>query len=181
MKNNNRITQNNSSIGLHGSTVQSNGGVEKEVSKKIQAGWGAWKRITGVMCDTKVPIKLKGKMYKTMVRPAIMYGMETVAVTKVQEEKMNVTEMKMLRWSIGVTKMDRIRNENIREKLRVGEISEKLREGRLRMVGPCGEERRNVRGIAGEIENGREGDRNGGGRIASEKTLRQEEQKSEMR
>ena len=39
------------------------------------------------MCDKKVTDKLKGRLYKVMVRPALLYGMETVAVTKAQEMK----------------------------------------------------------------------------------------------
>ena len=50
-----------------GSTVQQSGGSEREVAKRIQAGWAAWRKITGVMCDRRVPVKVKGRMYKTMV------------------------------------------------------------------------------------------------------------------
>ena len=46
-----------------------------------------------------------------MVRPALLYGMETVAVTETQEKRMEVAEMKMLRFSIGKTRKDRFRNE----------------------------------------------------------------------
>ncbi|XP_063603267.1 uncharacterized protein LOC134779196 [Penaeus indicus] len=114
--------------------VQEDGGSDKEVTKRIQAGWGAWK-ITGVMCDKNVPEKVKGRLYKTLVRPAMMYGMETVAVTKVQEERMQVAEMKMLRWSLGLTIMDKVRNETIRERVQVGELKKKLSETRLRWLG----------------------------------------------
>ena len=34
-----------------GSTVQQDGGCEKELKKRIQAGWNSWKRIAGVICD----------------------------------------------------------------------------------------------------------------------------------
>ena len=64
-----------------GSTVQKDGGVEKEVAKRVQVGWGAWRKITGVMCDGRAPAKVKGKLYKTMVQPAMTYAMEMVAVT----------------------------------------------------------------------------------------------------
>ena len=40
----------------------------------------------------------------------------------------------MLRWMIGVTELDRIRNERIRGTTKVGEIS-KRREGRLKWYG----------------------------------------------
>ena len=57
-----------------GSTVQQSGDSDKEVIKRIQAGWAAWRRITGVMCNRHVPGKVKGRMFKTMVRPAMLYG-----------------------------------------------------------------------------------------------------------
>ena len=41
----------------------------------------------------------------------------------------------MLRWMCGHTRLDRIRNENIREKVGVVGIDEKLRECRLRWFG----------------------------------------------
>ena len=65
-----------------GSTIQAYGGIDREIAKRIQAGWGAWKRIAGVICDRKVSGTVKGQLYKTMVRPAMMYGIETLAVTK---------------------------------------------------------------------------------------------------
>ena len=67
----------------------------------------------------------------TVVRPAMMHGAETWAVKKAHEKKLDVAEMRMLRWMSGVTKMDRIRNERIRGTTKVGEISKKVRESRL--------------------------------------------------
>jgi len=65
-----------------GSTIQEDGGADKEMSKRIQAGWNGWRKIAGIMCDRKAPEKLKEQIYKTMVRPAMTYGLETVALTK---------------------------------------------------------------------------------------------------
>ena len=44
-----------------GSTVQSDGASEKEVGKRIQAGWNARRKITGVLCGMKVPAKAEGQ------------------------------------------------------------------------------------------------------------------------
>ena len=41
------------------------------------------------------------KVYKVAVRPAMLYGLETVALTKRQEVEMEVAELKMLRFSLG--------------------------------------------------------------------------------
>ncbi len=118
-----------------GSTVQSDGAADKEVGKRIQAGWNAWRKITGILCDRRVPARLKGRLFKTMVRPAMLYGMEAVAVTKAQERKMEVAEMRMLRFSLGKTRLDRVRNSTIRETIGVEELEKKLRECRLRWLG----------------------------------------------
>ena len=46
----------------------------------------------------------EAKMYKCVVRPEIMYGMETVMVTDKQVGKLEVAELKMVRWALGVTR-----------------------------------------------------------------------------
>ena len=118
-----------------GSTVQSNGECGREVKKRVQAGWNGWRRMSGVICDRRVPARVKGKVYKVAVRPAMLYGLETVALTKRQEAEMEVAELKMLRFSLGVTRMDKIRNEYIRGTAQVGKFGEKTREARLRWYG----------------------------------------------
>ena len=87
--------------------------------------------MSGVICDRRVPARVKGKVYKVAVRPAMLYGLETVALTKRQEAEMEVAELKMLRFSLGVTRMDKIRNEYIRGTAQVGKFGEKTREARL--------------------------------------------------
>ena len=118
-----------------GSTVQESGGCEREVKKRVQAGWNGWRRVSGVICDRRLPARVKGKVYSSMVRPAMVYGLETVAVTKKQVEEMEVAEMKMLRFAMGVTRKDKIRNENIRSTVKVEQLGMKMREGRMRWYG----------------------------------------------
>ena len=65
----------------------------------------------------------------------MMYSAETWVVKKAQERKLDVAEMMMLRWMSGGTKLDRIRNERIRGTTKVGEISKKVQESRLKWYG----------------------------------------------
>ncbi|KAK3524970.1 hypothetical protein QTP86_011790 [Hemibagrus guttatus] len=118
-----------------GSTVQSNGECGKEVKKRVQAGWNGWRKVSGVLCDQKISARIKGKVYRTVVRPAILYGLETVSLRKRQESELEVAELKMLRFSLGVTRLDRIRNEYIRGTAHVGRLGDKVREARLRWFG----------------------------------------------
>ena len=49
-----------------------------------------------------------------------MYGAETWALKNAHEKKLDVADMRMLRWMSGVTKMYMIRNERIRGTTKVG-------------------------------------------------------------
>ncbi|KAK3513243.1 hypothetical protein QTP70_009712 [Hemibagrus guttatus] len=127
-----------------GSTVQSNGECGKEVKKRVQAGWNGWRKVSGVLCDQKISARIKGKVYRTVVRPAMLYGLETVSLRKRQESELEVAELKMLRFSLGVTRLDRIRNEYIRGTAHVGRLGDKVREARLRWFGHV--QRRDIAG-----------------------------------
>ena len=65
----------------------------------------------------------------------MVYGLETVAVTKKQIGEMEVAEMKMLRFIMRVTRKDKIRNEYIRGTVKVERLVMKVREGRLKWYG----------------------------------------------
>ncbi|KAK3542480.1 hypothetical protein QTP86_027733 [Hemibagrus guttatus] len=118
-----------------GSTVQSNGDCGKEVKKRVQAGWNGWRKVSGVLYDRKISARVKGKEYRTVLIPAMLYGLETVSLRKRQESELEVAELKMLRFSLGVTRLDRIRNEYIRGTAHVGRLGDKVREARLRWFG----------------------------------------------
>ncbi|PHT32637.1 Protein ENHANCED DISEASE RESISTANCE 2 [Capsicum baccatum] len=118
-----------------GSVIQGNGEIDEDVSHRIGAGWMKWKLASGVLCDRKVPPKLKGKFYRVVVRPAMLYGAECWPVKNSHIQKMKVAEMRMLRWMCGLTRGDRVRNETIREKVGVTPVECKMREVRLSWFG----------------------------------------------
>ena len=124
-----------SSFKYLGSIIQCNGEIDGDVIHRIQAGWMKWRNASGVICDRKIPVKLKGKFYRTAIRPAMLYGSECWALKGQHEHKIGVAEMRMLRWMSGYTRKDRLRNDYIREKIGVAPIEEKMTEGRLRWFG----------------------------------------------
>ena len=96
-----------------GSTLAEDGELDAKVTHRVQSGWKNGKRVSGVLCDRRMDVKIKGKVYRTVVRPALMYGAETRVSKKAQENNLDVAEMRMLRWMCGLTKLDKIRNERI--------------------------------------------------------------------
>ena len=58
------------------STVGSDGELDNEICARIQAGWGKWKEASGVLCDNRIPEKLKGMFFAVVVKPTMLYGSE---------------------------------------------------------------------------------------------------------
>jgi hypothetical protein len=79
-----------------------------------------------------VPQKLKGKFYKLAIHPAMLYGAECWPTKRRHVQQLSVAEMRMLRWIRGHTRRDRVRNEDIRDRVGVQPIEEKLVQHRSR-------------------------------------------------
>jgi hypothetical protein len=59
-----------------GSLLQKNGDIDEDVSHRIKVGWLKCRQASGILCDPRVPLKLKDKFYRTAIRPAMLYGAE---------------------------------------------------------------------------------------------------------
>jgi len=60
-----------------GSVIHAQGGNKEDITVRIAAAWKKWKELSGVLCDRRMPVAVKGKVYRTMVRPVFIYGSET--------------------------------------------------------------------------------------------------------
>jgi hypothetical protein len=111
------------------------GDINEDVSHIIKAGWTKWRQAMGVLCDKRVPQKLKDKFYTTTIRPAMLYGTKCWPTTRRHIQQLSVVEMCMLCWICGHTRLDRVRNDDIRDRLGVAPIEEKHIQHRLRWFG----------------------------------------------
>jgi len=57
-------------------SVQKDGDIYEDFRYRISAGWLKCHQASGVLCDRRVQQKLKGKFYRTTIRPAMLYGAE---------------------------------------------------------------------------------------------------------
>jgi hypothetical protein len=80
-----------------GLMLQKNGDIDEDVSHRIKAGWLKWHQASGVLCDPRVPLKLKGKFYRTAIRPDMLYGAECWPTKRQHVQQLSVAEMCMLR------------------------------------------------------------------------------------
>ncbi|XP_048006717.1 uncharacterized protein LOC125242059 [Leguminivora glycinivorella] len=50
-----------------GSVVTNDATVDTDIIQRINTGWVKWKELSGVLCDKRMPVHIKGKIYKTAV------------------------------------------------------------------------------------------------------------------
>ncbi|CAG5055796.1 unnamed protein product [Parnassius apollo] len=48
-----------------GSVLDASGDIDRDIKARISAAWPKRREVTGVICDPKMPVKLKGQVYKT--------------------------------------------------------------------------------------------------------------------
>jgi len=49
-----------------GSIIHGNGEIDNDINQRIKA--------SGVLCDKRIPLKLKGRVYCAVVKPTLLYG-----------------------------------------------------------------------------------------------------------
>ena len=64
-----------------------------------------------------------------------MYGIETWALRKAEQNSLERTEMRMLRRVMGIERIEKIGNEEIRARVGVANMREKIREASLKWWG----------------------------------------------
>ena len=67
-----------------------------------------------VLSNRGLEIKDKKCLYEGVIVPTTSYGAEACGMRSAERMKVNVLEMKCLRSLVGVSRMDRVRNEEVR-------------------------------------------------------------------
>ena len=130
-----KLTQGDSFVCL-GGAVCGDGKTEREVRRRVQAGANAWRAVEGVMADRRISKRLKGKVMSTCVTPACLYGTETLALTELQQQRLQVCENNCVRKIARVTRADRRRMVELREETGVQRsLTERLLRSRLQWAG----------------------------------------------
>ncbi|EYB92379.1 hypothetical protein Y032_0194g1414 [Ancylostoma ceylanicum] len=69
-----------------GSRIASTGDVLPDAYERANAACVKWRMTTGILCDRKMPIRLKSKVYRTVIRSVALYGTECWTATKVTKQ-----------------------------------------------------------------------------------------------
>ena len=109
-------------------------GQEKEIQRRINAGWAAFANHKDIF-KSNMPLSLKRKVYNACVLPAITYGSETWTLTAALENKLRVAQRKMERSILGISLIDKKTNKWIRDQTRVKDVIETVKRIKWRWAG----------------------------------------------
>ena len=93
--------------------MASDGGCERDVVHRMNEGYKAWGAQKSVLSNRGLSIKAKKCLYQGVIVPTALYGAETWSMGSAERRRVNVLEMKCLRSMVGVTRMCRVRNEEV--------------------------------------------------------------------
>ena len=99
-----------------GSHVAVDGRIEEEVKFRISETGRVLGGMKKVFKCRALRMNAKRRLYEGVVVPTALYGAETWNMGVLERKRLNVMEMRCLRSMCGVTRMDRVRNEEVRRR-----------------------------------------------------------------
>ena len=96
--------------------MAADGGCERDVVHRMNEGYRACGALKSVLSNGGLGIKAKKCLYEGVIVPTAFYGAEAWGMRGAERWKVNVLEMKCLRSLVGVSRMDRVRNEEVRRR-----------------------------------------------------------------
>ena len=119
-----------------GSSIDKSGKASTEVDTRIEKGGRAyqmWRK--KVFRSANLSKATKMRVFRTLVMSVLLYGAETWTITQKDLRKLRTFHLKCLRDILGVTRWDKIRNENILRSANEVSIEDQLKHLRLQWLG----------------------------------------------
>jgi hypothetical protein len=118
-----------------GDVLDCEAGVERAVRARVAAAWRSWREIASLLVNSTIDLRTRGKVYEACVRPVLMYGSETWALTDRLLGVLRSCDRRMLRYMARVRWQDGRSSEEVAEMCGVDDLAVKIRQGRLRWFG----------------------------------------------
>lgn len=92
---------------------------QEEIRARIGQGRTAIRQLNSVLWSRKITKHVKRRIYKTIIESISTYGSELWVLNETNKQKLRAMEMDCWRRCCGHTRMDRIRNQQIRDEMEV--------------------------------------------------------------
>jgi len=116
----------------------------------IGRAWDKWRKLTEILRDRKILKTLKVLIYKTVIRPVLLYQAETWPVTDYLAERVSLCEMRMIyaTYCLGGTVEEHKIKGSIRRKAKIMNVLEMMRKRRIQWFGHiCRKEQKYIRRV----------------------------------
>ena len=95
---------------------------QKEIRRRIRAGWAVFQQYKSFLTRKNVDRQLKKRLFDMCILPAMLYGSETWTTIKDTRYELAVAQRRMERMMVGVTWQDRVSNEELRRRTKIIDI-----------------------------------------------------------
>ena len=98
-----------------GDRVNAGGGCEAAVTARARIGWVKFRECGDLLNSKRFSLKLKGMVYRSCVRSAMLYGIDTWCLRENEMAILRRTERAMVRVMCGAKLMEKKRTEDLME------------------------------------------------------------------
>ena len=108
-----------------------------DVERRVNLAYSAFGRLNkAIWKNAQISLGLKVRLYNALIVPIATYACETWTLKESDAQKLLVFEMKCLRAILGVTLYNRLKNQDIRQRLNVKKtIVDNIRSRRMKWFG----------------------------------------------
>jgi len=119
-----------------GVAFTSDGRLDTELNTRIAAAGAVMRQLQrSVVTKRELGVKAKLAVFKSVFVPILTYGHEHWVMTERTRSRIQASEMSFLRKIAGLTRLDRVRNSDIRRNLGVGPLLSHIERSQLRYYG----------------------------------------------
>ena len=111
---------------------------ERDVVYRMNEGYRAWGELKSVLSNRGLGIKAKKCLHEGVIVSMVLYGAEAWGMRSAERRKVNVLEIKWLRSLVGVSRMDKVRNEEVRRRAGIERELASRADLSIKMVWACG-------------------------------------------
>ncbi|XP_044745745.1 uncharacterized protein LOC123307480 [Coccinella septempunctata] len=102
-----------------GTKITADGRTQNEIESRINKGKTTIRHLNSILWSKSISAEKKRYIYSSVFKSIVLYGSETWQLTKSLEKRLLALEMDFWRRSARVSRMDRMRNERVRELMKV--------------------------------------------------------------
>src|SRR5215813_302754 len=124
-----------------GTTLTNQNSIQEEIKSRLKLGNACYYSVQNLLSSSLLSLKLKIKIYRTIILPVVLYGCETWSLTLREERRLRVFENRVLRRVFGPKRNEvtgewrKLHNEELSDLYSLPNIVRAVKSRRMRWAG----------------------------------------------